>query len=267
MLYEESEEEVTIVNTAIDGTDEVIPTIYTITSFNPLGPRYNGIIPSILVSGWKAHTLFSATSLSEALAFGRSPTAQRAFLKSKPVEGVYHSDINFQDMYDQRRECIANLVTTKQAHWLLHLYSEFAMHAAFILSTIVMLGTPVYEYYNQGNFCYYGSGFDCSNGNGSGHSYTRLAITTLCAIYTGIYFLGFLRNFRFRDGFPRYIVLFYSFLFVLPFTSFLELIIIFLTHMEKGGLIGAITQDCLDFNTKRIDEEVMPLLIRMNHNE
>lgn len=68
--FNQNDNSIKIIPSLLDGTDDVIPTLYSYIALNPLGSRGQGIQPSILVSLLSSQIRFSPTSIANAVRYG-----------------------------------------------------------------------------------------------------------------------------------------------------------------------------------------------------
>jgi hypothetical protein len=223
---------ISLVRTAIDGSDEVLPTLFTFVQFNVTGPRSLGIRPVVLIAPSRVEMHLSFEDLARTLGVGSAGEGYNV------VEGAvaWQSMVSLSDMEARRAEMVRVLAGGKSAMALMNLSSELAMHAAHLASYTALLVSPVYTYYTEGDYLHKGFGFDCSNAFGWGGIYLhRYVFATLCALYTSMHLLGFLRTFSLRDGVVRYTILFYLLLLTTPVVAALEVYVISRAYLRAAA--------------------------------
>lgn len=169
----------------IDGSDQALPSLGTLAE---LSPFTNAPRPSLIACTFTNDQTLMASSLVAAIHHGAVEEGLRHSCKlstNHAVCGLYTTPS--LPAYVRRRLASITHASSCSWEWALQLATEAATHFTFLLSTLLLIGTPIHESYGRGSYCSaYRELMKCQYGAVRGFHHQRIFPALLGAAYSGM---------------------------------------------------------------------------------
>lgn len=165
----------------IDGSDQSLPSLGTLAE---LSPFTNAPRPLVVACTFETDQSLVASSMIAAVHYGIMKDGLRC--SNKSVSCGHFTTPSLLAYIHRRLVFTTHTVESPWVSQTFKLVTEAATHFTFVLSTLLLIGTPVHETYGRGSYCSAFREFmKCQYGIVKGFHMQRMIPAILAAAYSG----------------------------------------------------------------------------------